>query len=75
MKSRGITPETFEAKIDDITSILRKTGFEPIFNAIAEGKVVKCVTLRNFKGILNHKTQTDTLDLLKSLYLQTVWKR
>ncbi len=60
LKARGVTPETFEAKIDDITSILRKTGFEPIFNAIAEGKVVKCVTLRNFKGILNHQTQTDT---------------
>jgi glutamyl-tRNA(Gln) amidotransferase subunit E len=57
---RGITEETFEAKTDDVTKLLRKTYYEPISNAIAQGKVVKCVTLRGFKGLLRWKTQTDT---------------
>ncbi len=57
---RGITEETFDAKTDDVTKLLRKTYYEPISNAIAQGKVVKCVTLRGFKGLLSWKTQTDT---------------
>lgn len=61
LNNRGVTAETFQAKIDDVTKVLHKTSYTPIFNAIAAGAVVKCVTLRNFKGILNHQTQTDTL--------------
>ena len=60
LKARGITPETFSAKIDDVTKFLHKTAYSPVFKAIAEGASVKCVTLRNFKNILNHQTQTDT---------------
>ena len=60
LHKRGITEETFEAKTDDVTKLLRKTYYEPISNAIAQGKVVKCVTLRGFKGLLSWKTQTDT---------------
>lgn len=60
LKQRGVTPETFSAKIDDVTKFLHRTSYSPIFKAIAEGAVVKCITLRKFRGILNHKTQTDT---------------
>ncbi len=57
---RGITEDTFSAKIDDVTKILRKTRYQPIYNAIYEGKLVYCVTLRNFKNLLRWQTQTDT---------------
>jgi glutamyl-tRNA(Gln) amidotransferase subunit E len=60
LHKRGITEDTFEAKTDDITKLLKKTYYEPVSNAIAQGKVVKCVTLRGFKGLLSWKTQTDT---------------
>ncbi len=60
LHKRGITEDTFEAKTDDITKLLKKTYYEPVSNAIAQGKVVKCVTLRGFKGLLGWKTQTDT---------------
>ncbi|HPI19757.1 MAG TPA: Glu-tRNA(Gln) amidotransferase subunit GatE [Candidatus Kapabacteria bacterium] len=57
---RGITEDTFSAKVDDVTKILRKTRYQPIYNAIYEGKLVYCVTLRNFKNLLRWQTQTDT---------------
>jgi len=60
LKNRGITEDTFEAKTDDITKLLRKTYYEPIKNAIVQGKSVKCVTLRGYKGLLSWQTQTDT---------------
>jgi glutamyl-tRNA(Gln) amidotransferase subunit E len=60
LHNRGITEDTFEAKTDDVTKILRKTYYEPVSNAIAQGKIVKCITLRGFKGLLSWKTQTDT---------------
>lgn len=60
LKNRGITPETFEAKIDDVTRFVNKTHYKPVFDAIAEGKVVKCVTLKGFKDLLKWQTQTDT---------------
>lgn len=60
LKNRNVTPETFEAKTDDITKLLRKTKYQPISNAISSGMVVKCVTLRGFKGLLRWQTQTDT---------------
>lgn len=57
---RGITPDTFEAEVGDITHLLRKTYYPPIHNAISSGKVVKCVVLRGFKELLRWRTQTDT---------------
>lgn len=60
LHQRGITEATFEAKVDDVTKLVRKTYYEPVRNAVAQGKVVKCVTLRGFKGLLSWKTQTDT---------------
>jgi len=57
---RGITEDTFEANSDDITHLLRHTNYQPIRQAISEGKLVKCVNLKGFKGLLNWQTQTDT---------------
>ncbi len=60
LHKRGITPETFEAKTDNITKQIRKTSYTPINNAIQENKSVYCVTLRGFKDLLRWQTQTDT---------------
>lgn len=60
MHSRGITESTFETKVDNVTSLLKKTAYQPIQNAVSSGKRVMCVTLRNCKGLLRWHTQTDT---------------
>jgi glutamyl-tRNA(Gln) amidotransferase subunit E len=57
---RGVTRESFSSRHDLVTKILRKTRFQPIRNAIAEGAVVQCVLLRGFHGLLRWQTQTDT---------------
>jgi glutamyl-tRNA(Gln) amidotransferase subunit E len=57
---RGITRETFASHHEVVTKILRKTRFQPIRNAIAEGAIVQCVHLRGFQGLLRWRTQTDT---------------
>lgn len=60
LNSRGITADTFQAKVDDVTKLLHKTRYTPISSAIQEGKVVKAVTLRGWKNLLRWQTQTDT---------------
>lgn len=60
LKKRGVTPETFQAKTDDVTKLLRKTKFQPVAYAIANEMKVNCVTLRGFKNLLRWQTQTDT---------------
>ncbi len=60
LNKRGITEDSFESKTDDITHILRHTNYQPIRQAIANGKIAKCVNLKGFKGLLNWQTQTDT---------------
>jgi glutamyl-tRNA(Gln) amidotransferase subunit E len=60
LNNRGINSETFDYKIIDITNLLRRTYYQPIRDSIAEGKIVKCVVLKGFKGLLNWQTQTDT---------------
>lgn len=60
LKKRGVTPESFQAKTDDVTKLLRKTKFQPVANAIANEMKVNCVTLRGFKNLLRWQTQTDT---------------
>ena len=57
---RGITRESFETKTEAVTKLLRKTRYQPIRNAVAEGSVVNCVLLRGFHGLLRWQTQTDT---------------
>jgi glutamyl-tRNA(Gln) amidotransferase subunit E len=60
LKNRGITENTFSAKYDDVTKLMKKSHFQPISNAVANGWKVKCVLLRGFKDLLRWKTQTDT---------------
>lgn len=60
LRNRGITPETFSARYDCVTRILRKTRYQPIKDAIDRGWKVKCVVLKGFKGLLRWQTQTDT---------------
>lgn len=60
LKRRGITPETFAATTTDITKLLRKTHYQPIADAISNGKMVNCVLLKGFKDLLRWQTQTDT---------------
>jgi len=57
---RGITPDTFASHTTDVTRLLRKTRYQPVRNAIAEGKSVLCVTLAGYRGLLRWATQTDT---------------
>lgn len=60
LNSRGITPETFSARYECVTRILKKTRYQPIKDAIERGWKVKCVVLKGFKGLLRWQTQTDT---------------
>jgi glutamyl-tRNA(Gln) amidotransferase subunit E len=60
LHQRGITATTFATKTETVTKLLRKTRYQPIRNAIADGLVVNCVLLRGFHGLLRWKTQTDT---------------
>lgn len=60
LHKRGITEETFQSKTDDITKLIKKTNYQPIAHALAQGMVAKCVTLKGFKGLLGWQTQTDT---------------
>ena len=60
LHSRGIRANTLKTKIDVVTKFLRKTKYQPIFDAIKQGQIVKCVTLTNCKNIFRWKTQTDT---------------
>jgi glutamyl-tRNA(Gln) amidotransferase subunit E len=58
---RGITPETFQSKSENISKHLRKTRYQPIQNALEMGMVINAVLLRGFKGLLVWQTQTGTL--------------
>ena len=57
---RGITAETFSAKTEEVTRLLKKTRYQPLHNAIAEGQKVRCVLLRGYRALLRWQTQTDT---------------
>lgn len=60
LHTRGITKDTFSAKTEEVTKLLRKNRYLPLKNAITEGLSVNCVLLRGFKGLLRWQTQTDT---------------
>ncbi len=60
LRCRNITPLTFSSRVDDVTRILRKSRYQPIREAIAQGKIVECITLPGFHRLLHWPTQTDT---------------
>lgn len=60
LHSRGITAETFQSKIFNVTKFLKKTLYQPIRNAIEQGMWVNSVLLKGFAGLLRWQTQTGT---------------
>ncbi|MBK9098840.1 MAG: Glu-tRNA(Gln) amidotransferase subunit GatE [bacterium] len=60
LKNRGITPETFQAKDYDITSLIKKPHYVPLKNAVESKLKISCVVLKGFKDLLRWQTQTDT---------------
>ncbi len=58
---RGITTETFQADVFDVTDVAAETGFDPIRRAALKGAVVRAVKLIGFAGILQEKVQTGTV--------------
>ncbi len=60
LKSRGVTPDTFEHAIEDVTRIVAQSSFEPIRSALTAGERVSCVLLRGFGALLREPTQEHT---------------
>jgi len=60
LQHRGITPQTFRTRSEDVTKILRKTRFQPIRDAVAAKLAVRAVRLEGFRDLLRWQTQTDT---------------
>jgi glutamyl-tRNA(Gln) amidotransferase subunit E len=60
LKNRGITEDTFDASYKDVTPLLRKTRYQPVYDSISQGKVAKAVLLKGFNELLKWQTQTDT---------------
>ncbi len=57
--SRGHTPEAFEANTADVTSVLERTPFLPLAQAIEAGGVCRAVRLPGFAGTLGWPLQPD----------------
>lgn len=57
---RGITPERFKGRFENVNKLLRKTRFQPIAQAIAAGMTVNGVVLQGYRDLLRWPTQTDT---------------
>lgn len=60
LRRRGVTPDTFASRTEDVTKALRRTRYTPVFEAVASGRVVKAVSLSGFSGLMRWPTQTDT---------------
>ena len=60
LRRRGVTPETFKARSEDVTKIVRKTNYLPIQSGVTSGMCAYGVLLAGFRGLLNWQTQTDT---------------
>ena len=57
---RGVTSETFKARAEDVTKLIRRTDYLPIHSGLAGGMCAYGVRLQGFKGLMNWPTQTDT---------------
>jgi glutamyl-tRNA(Gln) amidotransferase subunit E len=60
LHERGVRLETFEAKHQDVTEVLRKAHYAPIKQAVQAGLVVRCIILRGFGGLMSETTQEYT---------------
>ncbi len=57
---RGITPETFAWRGVDVTRAIAKTAYQPIREALHDGRRVRAVVLPGFAGLLQWETQERT---------------
>ena len=60
LKNRGITPETFQTKDYDITSLIKKPHYVPLKNAVESKLKIRGIVLKGFKDLLRWQTQPDT---------------
>ncbi|NNG27509.1 MAG: hypothetical protein HKM87_08280 [Ignavibacteriaceae bacterium] len=60
LKQRKITPDSFNAKSFDVTTIFKKPQYVPLKGAVESGLKIKCVLLKGFEGLLHWQTQMDT---------------
>ncbi len=60
LHNRGITEETLESKVEDITGLIKSPHYMPLREAVEKDYKIKCVVLRGFKDLLHWQTQTDT---------------
>ena len=60
LHKRGITEDTFEAKVEEITGLIKSPHYLPLKDAVEKGYKIKCVVLRGYKDLLHWQTQTDT---------------
>jgi glutamyl-tRNA(Gln) amidotransferase subunit E len=61
LAGRGITPDTVSVSTADVTALLGKTGYRPVRKELAAGAVARAIKLEGFAGVLDERTQTDTV--------------
>jgi len=57
---RGIVTASFKASTEDVGKVLRRTEYQPVRSAVANGMTVHGVRLIGFRGLLRWQTQTHT---------------
>jgi len=57
---RGVTPDSFHSRTENVTRLVKRTHYAPIRQAIGQGMIVNAVSLPGFRGLLRWQTQTDT---------------
>jgi len=60
LNRRGVTEDSLDVEVAEVTRIIAKPQYEPIRAALADGLMVRCVRLGNFGGLLNEPTQENT---------------
>jgi glutamyl-tRNA(Gln) amidotransferase subunit E len=56
LKRRRFREDNFEWGSADVTDRLAQTRFWPVRQAVSEGRLVHCILLRGFEGLLRHPT-------------------
>ncbi len=60
LNRRGVTADTLDTHVEEVTKIIAKPHYEPVRAALADGLMVRCVRLGAFGGLLNKSTQEHT---------------
>ncbi len=61
LAGRGVTPDTISVSTADVTALVGKTGYRPVRKALDAGAVARATKLEGFAGVLDERTQTDTV--------------